>query len=1753
MSNARPILRLAWLALIACAQPLDLPAPPAPVASEAPVLTIDEAAPLLAKVGDTLKLRFHADRPLVTCAGALEKGDEAAEARCESPADGSCACTVFVDGSVSDGSARLVARGTALSGTSESSRTIQLDTVPPAVELSRVVIERKPVGTNDRVAGTAGAVTDPGTSYPERRATKIELFVNDDLAPAVVANVAADGSFGPVDLPGSEATTSDTTAPRRVRAIAHDAAGNTSPSPVELTRGADLAGPSVDGARVSFRRRDTSAADTVVGTAGALTDDASVVTMVRLYDAAEGGALVATARVAGDGSFQELAVGDHASAYAELWASGLDKCGHEGARVAVEGARALDAPQVDGPSVTFERRPMGSVDALVLPASSITSVCAPTLVRAWSDAKRSSLLGAASPDSSGTATVAIGTPTLAPARAFVTVQDKCGLETATAVEATGSGRAIEAPAIDGARVAFRRRDVGQLDGIVGSAGAVRSTCGLDSISVLRSADALTPEASGPASSDGGFPELPVGEPAQSHARAWIVATDKCGHSSVATEAMDGAALSGPVAHADRVRFVRHGAGEPDGVIADGDAFEGTCAIDSFTIASSDTSMRIARSGAVRGGFAEQAIGTSTRAPARVVVAATDKCGLTGPALELVETITVASLDASRLAFVRRDLSAPDGVQALPGAIQAGRCAPVRIEWLSHGDQGVIAVVAAKADGSTDEVTIGTSSSAPARLLARVEDKCGGISNVAEVSRLAGVSAPSVDASRVAFTRRPLGLVDGLSGAAGALSSGACKLARVVATDAASNGAVLGSQSVGADAGFPEFAIGREDASTREAWISAVDKCGLASHPVLAPNADRTAPSLDAAQLVFVSGEPPSVLGQAGCVSDASSAVAQIDLCSTVDCSRSNSHAHLVPGVDGGFTTTGLPMGASQVWAIASDKAGNVSAPVASATLRRLLTLDGRVPYDDTSSANAAFAFAADRDPRTAGPGLALAIAPEAADPGFAVLEDSRRIRSMAVSEDASEPLAWTNLSARRRGEGALVISAGRPPLAIAPGPDTLELSEWDGVRWVDVPAANAPSARSAFAAAVDASHGIALIYGGSGTSETWSLDLSTRTWTLLTPTIAGSMPLRERCAMAYDDARRVFVLTGAATSNPGSALDTWEFDPSAGATGTWRRSPSTGPAPRLDHAMAYDVARARVMLFGGTLIAENPSRPSCELWSFDGTTWTRESDETCVNGPRARTGHALAYDMARSQLVLFGGWSREKLGTAYLDGIANDLWVRRAGVWSELTTAQAPPARQGALAAIDVANGRFVVFGGRGAGDRALGDTWQFDLATKHWSALDASPAARTGAGFAFDTRRGAGVLVGGASYDATSFEPFDWFASTSLWSGSGWTSALPPVPWALGYRSGQGVVYDAWNGRVLAVGGNRSLTLSAATTPDTRTADVWALGEQGWSLVSNGGNMPARSEPAVAFDSARGRLVIFGGTGASGILGDTWELDVRTGAIAQVAQNGPSARSLAAMAYDPVRNVTVLFGGSSTALGTAPLADTWEWNGSTWRAITPSAPAPEGRAGAALAFDPVGARLVLTGGATPIPANDAWSFDGSWSALAAAGAPTPVWGHAMTFDPALGRLVTFGGLSSGPGFGLSNSTPSGETWALGERSAHARWAGQLFAFHPTSGNVRSITVHYTGAGTGAAGPGVELLAWNHQTGRWSALGSLFGSDSAPASLRTLDATVTTSAPAFVGSAGRIWLLAAARSGSGRDASSSVSTDVLTVRVDEAR
>ena len=164
-----------------------------------------------------------------------------------------------------------------------------------------------------------------------------------------------------------------------------------------------------------------------------------------------------------------------------------------------------------------------------------------------------------------------------------------------------------------------------------------------------------------------------------------------------------------------------------------------------------------------------------------------------------------------------------------------------------------------------------------------------------------------------------------------------------------------------------------------------------------------------------------------------------------------------------------------------------------------------------------------------------------------------------------------------------------------------------------------------------------------------------------------------------------------------------------------------------------------------------------------------------------------------------------------------------------------------------------------------------------------------------------------------------------------------------------------------------------------------------------------------MVFDSARGRTVLFGGTYAvdGTTISGLWEYDGLDWTQRSLA-GGPPARFNHAMAYDSLRQRVVVYGGWNS---TGPLSDTWTWDGVTWLSVPATGPAPSG----AMAFHSATGRIVLFGPPTTSPPppgalGATWTFDGtSWRLEQPVTLPGWLAGRSMCEDSANGVVRMIG------------------------------------------------------------------------------------------------------------------------------------------------
>ncbi len=269
-------------------------------------------------------------------------------------------------------------------------------------------------------------------------------------------------------------------------------------------------------------------------------------------------------------------------------------------------------------------------------------------------------------------------------------------------------------------------------------------------------------------------------------------------------------------------------------------------------------------------------------------------------------------------------------------------------------------------------------------------------------------------------------------------------------------------------------------------------------------------------------------------------------------------------------------------------------------------------------------------------------------------------------------------------DGPLAFDSMRERVvAYRPG---LSVAEWDGVCWQEVPSTQSPPPRDRAALAYDAGHQRTVLFGGVTTvgsvplNDLWQWDGVD--WTQVS--VAASPPAMTAPVMAYDTARARMVLFGTVAGAPG-VRQTWEW------TGQgWVNMNPSGEIPVGElMAMAFDESRMRTALVATT----TSYNAQMGYWEWDGAGWSSPTPGSfTMPMPNASTVDHLtmAYNAASHHLVLVGGGS-------VADYCVAESWVQ---AWAPRTfpywayaVLPAPPYIHGRLA-FDAARQHVLFVGG---------------------------------------------------------------------------------------------------------------------------------------------------------------------------------------------------------------------------------------------------------------------------------------------------------------------------------------------------------------------------------------------------------------------------------------------------------------------------
>ena len=502
--------------------------------------------------------------------------------------------------------------------------------------------------------------------------------------------------------------------------------------------------------------------------------------------------------------------------------------------------------------------------------------------------------------------------------------------------------------------------------------------------------------------------------------------------------------------------------------------------------------------------------------------------------------------------------------------------------------------------------------------------------------------------------------------------------------------------------------------------------------------------------------------------------------------------------------------------------------------------------------------------------------------------------------------------------------------------------------------------------------------------------------------------------LVHDPVRDRLIVVG---SDSGVGIEVWALTLSG--TPTWQRLDSGGATPpaRGGHSLVYDPAHDRVILFGG-----DGSTYLSDVWAFSLTTnqWKLLLSPFGA-GPLGREGHGAIYDPVGQRMIVFGG-HYEDTARHFL----NDVWALSLGdvvAWQELSPAGPIPGARSAFGAVyDPVRHRLLVHGGINDQSGLEPDNlWALALdGTPTWSQIQTQDTLR-GRSYpidVYDPVLDALLACGGGGYPQTS--------ELSLATPTRWSAVLPerPLP-APGPRSRHAVVHDTRRDRFVVVGGDYSSADSAMWSFDAESVSPW----QPTSAPASPGGWFEQWQ-ATVYDSLGDRFLVFSGGNTGGQVYSSPATGPRVWTpLGPPAPLGPPYGSDpadvamgASVTLDSFRNQLIVSGGwvpyphtgdytvsgvKALSLGPDP---TWHFLGRL--------PQPLGAREHASYYDPVGDRLVITGGferdghltrfliggqvwASPLGSELHWTQLNSTSGVLPPGPPAA---H-TAFDAAGGRL----------------------------------------------------------------------------------------------------------------------------------------------------
>jgi hypothetical protein len=214
----------------------------------------------------------------------------------------------------------------------------------------------------------------------------------------------------------------------------------------------------------------------------------------------------------------------------------------------------------------------------------------------------------------------------------------------------------------------------------------------------------------------------------------------------------------------------------------------------------------------------------------------------------------------------------------------------------------------------------------------------------------------------------------------------------------------------------------------------------------------------------------------------------------------------------------------------------------------------------------------------------------------------------------------------------------------------------------------------------------------------------------------------------YPPTGKIYVFGGSDVMMPRYFDDLWAWD---GKTWTHIVQGPMHPSGRAQAAMAYDPSRKALILYGGN----GNQGMSNETWEWtDSNGWKEVFPPT---KPDRLAGHGMVTDTTRLKILLFGGmsdvvfgpFSNGEFGPIYSEPMRNEVWEwdGTALTWTNRTppaSSSSPMPRQQPLMTYDDVERKLFLYDGENLG-QDMNNFWLWDPASAGWSQQKTSEASK--------------------------------------------------------------------------------------------------------------------------------------------------------------------------------------------------------------------------------------------------------------------------------------------------------------------------------------------------------------------------------------------------------------------------------------------